>query len=658
MNQDAIGQEAAPQPSRAWIAWVAGGAGAIVVLFVILFPSNKVQPSAARVGPSDRTQESGVVAARTALTKANDLNTCRGVLSQINTATASDAEMRPPTLKPADAANLRAACGLEEGELDEITGANYTALDGRHLAWCLLTRDVAQFIQGPLLGRKGARPEPVELARLAFDWVVRQVRLQQGSMATPDLALRRGWGTEMDRALIFLSLLRELGRVTGGPAKLVGCLVSYQGPDGKPRLWACGVASGKGHDLYLFEPRLGMALPGPGGSGVATLEQARSRPDVLKQLDSPDGPRYDVTAEKAKQAKIYLFCPLSSVSPRMRHLQEVLLPPDVEVRLAVDLAEEKTRLAAASAVKPDDVAVLPEGIGLWRQFYTPDEGGVAKPERAPVPEGFVQANERGTMTVPPARRAMLEIVPWSLFPPPVRALPYGVGMGQRVRDTFAGPFLRNVTEGSPRDQALHGHFRQAASDLVQEREIWGQERQRVERYGPDLGQHLGAWIDRATAVYADQVRAHTPEEKERADKAVAEIWKHAEPVQALIHAAMAVPRYAEVTYQLAQCKHEQAERAQSRQDALAQPAPAPEAVVEEARRAWQDALGWWTRFLQEQPGRPEAPTARRLQARALAALGKKEEAAKAFKDLSGPMTDLEKIAALYQARTLGSAGGK
>src|SRR5262249_60746163 len=102
-------------------------------------------------------------------------------------------------------------------------------------------------------------------------------------------------------------------------------LLVHDTPEPPGRLGACGVRTNKGNDLSLFDPRLGLPLPGPDGKGVATLAAVRKDPALLAQLSTGEH-RYDVTAEQAQAAEARVAFPLSALSPRMRHLQDKLLP--------------------------------------------------------------------------------------------------------------------------------------------------------------------------------------------------------------------------------------------------------------------------------------------------------------------------------------------
>ena len=90
------------------------------------------------------------------------------------------------------------------------------------------------------------RLAPREQARACFDWVMRQVQLRDraGDALPPDFVLRRGWGTALERAQIFLAVLQQLG--------IDGCMLAVPGKPGEPalRYWLPGALIGK--EIYLF----------------------------------------------------------------------------------------------------------------------------------------------------------------------------------------------------------------------------------------------------------------------------------------------------------------------------------------------------------------------------------------------------------------------
>src|SRR5262249_33442527 len=84
------------------------------------------------------------------------------------------------------------------------------------------------------------------------------------------------------------------------------------------RYWVAGVLVD--NEIYLFDTRLGLAIPGPSHVGVATLRQVAAKPELLKQLTVDPNLRYDVSREQVKGAEILVCCSLAAMSPRMKHL--------------------------------------------------------------------------------------------------------------------------------------------------------------------------------------------------------------------------------------------------------------------------------------------------------------------------------------------------
>ena len=79
--------------------------------------------------------------------------------------------------------------------------------------------------------------------------------------------------------MIVLELLHQL--------QMDGCLAALSvSPSGAPGPLLVGVVleQNKKTEVYLFDPRLGRALPGPGGQGVATLSDVRKQPELLNPV--------------------------------------------------------------------------------------------------------------------------------------------------------------------------------------------------------------------------------------------------------------------------------------------------------------------------------------------------------------------------------------
>lgn len=668
---------------RSWslflVGWVLLPALLLVGVLVALLRTRPEGP--ATNGPDRITLDENLLArVRSTLAKQTDLATCRDVVGQLNTHLQRADDHKVPSLSEADRSRLRQQSGLDEAELDEVVRPTFTALDARHLADCFLFRDAARSLElaPQQTDGKAVAQTPLDRATAAFAWTVRQVRLDgrdlspDGAPAPPADVLRRGHGTALERALVFLAVLEQFGLDEDEAVGLQGFLLSLPGKGDERRLWACGVLAGSGEaGIWLFDPRLGLPLPGADGEGIATLAAARDTAAVLARLKAGEL-RYDVTAEQAKTAILDVVCPLSAAAPRMLLLQNRLLrdrtwhdqalPPQVRVRLAEDpqaLLERVRQAVVRSGGRREDVRLWPGGAAVLRRFLPPEEGGGDQGVRVPlrILPGFVAADDPSEGVL---RRQLIfqwQAVPWEGFPAYFRdasTFRWDSPLGQEIRMIYAGPFLRSLTEtGSPRDLLLRGRFSRAVPELVREQEQAVEMRRRLQQAG-DLQAGLDEWTRRAVAVYADLVRARgTPEEGlARSRVAALRAWKPDEPIALLLGGSVAGPRGAWLAYQLALCRHEQAERHEQRLALARRAGVALPGEAQQARKTWTDAEDYWREYLETYPGRPGVAAARRLRGEALVRLGRGDEAAAVWKDVSAPMTDLEKLASLWLAATV------
>jgi hypothetical protein len=658
-----------PQTAPLGKNWKLLGLAAALVVIVIVFPllivgASKTPATGTGSGPK-REDDNPLETARAALQRQTDLATCRSALQQVNTYLGANPNARRAARPADEARRLQGLFGLDPGELAEVQGSNFTALDGHHLDACFLLRDAARALElkglpnGP--DGKPLQPTPLDRAAAAFAWVVRQVRPGPAEEPAPSaFALRRGWGTSVERMLVFLDLLEQLRRADG--ADLVSCLVLCPDKEGKPRLWACGVVVGDGTDVYLFDPRLGLPLPGPKGEGVATLAAVAKDPALLAQLTVDDKHPYDVTAEQAKAAELRLYRPLSALAPRMKDLQDTWLGPAVPVRLAADAEKDLARLRAAAkaqGLKENAVEVWKEGAKLLRNFLPADEGGVDRPRPFLLRDlvGFTTPNDPSVVQMHRRQLFTLRIVPWASYPRQFRnpeQFRFDVGLGERLHTRFAEPFLvAALGADQPRDLLLRGRYTEAARKLVEEQdEVWPLV-QRRRANAQDLDRRVADWAQKALSAYAAQLRAaHNPEGLAAANQQVAEVWKESEPISILLQGAMAGPRSADTVYQLGLCKQEQAERLQARLGLLARAGGGAAGKSEAARAqgAWQDALRWWNVYAEEHARGPAAAAARRQRGRAQRMLGDRAGAAATWSALPDDMAALEKVACLYLAK--------
>jgi hypothetical protein len=324
------------------------------------------KPERARKDDADNTWEQifGVLRAR------NEASNFPAVIELLNNyVKANPSQVENLRVSGEERGLLKDRWKLDEGEMGEVEGTLYTPLDAAHLEFCFLLRDAARLMQNQVPGAK--RPD---LARWSFDWVSRQVRFQDEKRdpLPPEFVLRRGQGTALERALVFLALLQQ--------HDIVGCLVGCRDDKNELFLWAAGaLVEEKGkRDILLFDPRLGIAIPGP--DGVLTLSEIRAQPKLLPVVPSDGAPAYRATPEQAARAEVFVAPPLSALSLRMRHVERQLAEGD-PVRLAYDPAKLLARFEAEKAgVWGAGAADAP--AQLLRQFLPPDEGGVDKSGRA------------------------------------------------------------------------------------------------------------------------------------------------------------------------------------------------------------------------------------------------------------------------------------
>ncbi len=213
--------------------------------------------------------------------------------------------------------------------------------DGRHLEDCMLYNEIANRIAG--------EGDDLSRARRVFDWMVRQVQLVPAqslaptgmaqAQARPYDVLLRGMATESEgywteRGWLFMVLCRQLGIDVGlvtytprQPSRLLAVQPAQPAEAPQPTAWICAALIND--KAYLFDQRLGLAIPDAKGDGVATLEDAMTDPQILDRLNLPcHGRDYGTTRADllASPDKIGILLDSSRgyVSPKMRLLQSRL----------------------------------------------------------------------------------------------------------------------------------------------------------------------------------------------------------------------------------------------------------------------------------------------------------------------------------------------
>ena len=594
------------------------------------------KPPTSGGGAADRKNDDPWPRAASELHRESEVVACRRVLEQLRTdlANTGDAKFQPASLAADLEKPLQQLMNLSEREVAELRPAAYTGLDAHHLAECYYLRDVARS-----LGVAGLPPE--RQARVAFDWVTRQVAAQpwvaviNGQRqimppAPPSLVLTRGAGSGLERAYVFLGLLQQLG--------LDGCLVgppeaaqrgwtyaAVPKPNAPPRgpFWAVGVRVGP--HVYLYDCWRGDAVPGPAtnAGGVATLAQAKSEPNLLKPWrDDPADP-FDVPPADVAASVPFLAVSLSSVAPRFQRLEAELRQDAPGVRLFTDVVAQRTRFEAETRL----------AVGFWNP---PGEGFSATRTLS----SYVPPREGGSAEIPElAARFRDDLVPRDLFtlpdalrprPPAGPNDPGDPGVPEatdRLRGLCAGLYRASfLAPPSPRERLQRGQFAEVTPQLIQRRAgfLAGLERLRTDRSRDD---DLARWVLSAKELYTQLLRARVRESSDpagagAANAAVEEFWKkEVVAVTALVDLAASEAGAAEATFLLALCRHEQAERAQLAYETsrAGTPGAGTERAKERAAAEWSEAVGWWQRYAPYASAQGRHYPARPAQAARLAA---------------------------------------
>ncbi len=547
-----------------------------------------------------------------ALRETNDSGTCRRVLTELNSGLSANPSAEQPTgLSPEQEASLRKLLPLTEEDGAEVRGASYSSFDPNYLADAYYFRDIARALEVP-------PDDPVKQADAAFAWMCRQLvatqsirqvgpdKFELSPPAPPSAVLRRGSGSGLERAYVFLAILQQLG--------LDGCLVGPSEAADRPGHWSPpGVAPGRGPfwavgvriggDVVLYHPWRGEKIPG-------TLAEAVAKPQTLEGwLGAQTG---DVTPDIVKRSIPFLAVPLSAIAPRNALLEQKLQQTTGEPRLAIDVVALRDRFAK-------------EGKQPEVKFWNPTSDPYTYTR---VPLSFLPIEEGGWDAEPLGRRVSDRykkgLIPARLIAG-VQGLE-GIPEAQQqllisIVERYVGMFL---TPPTPREQIQRGMFADATPDLVRKRDAFDAAAQRI-RTDTNRDAMLREWVSRAGKAYGELSIARLNEKTDpnrvvTAQQGIEQFWKeNATGASAIADQALAAVGSAEATYLLALCKHEQAERSQVRYDRTRAAAgtdsratPAADRAREKALDDWNDALGWWGRYEKYQsmqeaafPGRTE-----------------------------------------------------
>jgi tetratricopeptide (TPR) repeat protein len=184
-------------------------------------------------------------------------------------------------------------------------------------------------------------------AERLFDWTVRNIQLQpllpppkgpelkveEGKLADqrppyergvpgpgyqqlPKQTLQFAQGDAWERGRIFVQLCRQAEL----PAVMLG--IVHENELGGPQAWAAAVLVND--EFYLFDPQLGVAIPGPDRQGIATLSQFVADESLRSALQPAGGEAYPITAEQLKNVAVLIETQPEVLARRMKVLEAPL----------------------------------------------------------------------------------------------------------------------------------------------------------------------------------------------------------------------------------------------------------------------------------------------------------------------------------------------
>ncbi len=244
-----------------------------------------------------------------------------------------------------------------------LDSTQYRLPDAWYLQESVWARDISK-------SARADQFEDVAVAERLFDWTVRNIQLErdvdgsqrQTNRHRPFETLLLGRGQAMDRAWLFTILARQQGL----DVVLLG-LADESLENVRPWLPAL-LSNGQ---LYLFDCRLGLPIPGPGGRGVATLAEVVADATLLRRLDLDAEHPYPVTADELKHIVAYVEATPISLSRRMA-LVETRLAGRHKMVLTSPASALADRVKKIPNIADAKLWPMPFEIWLWQSKLTED----------------------------------------------------------------------------------------------------------------------------------------------------------------------------------------------------------------------------------------------------------------------------------------------
>ncbi len=514
------------------------------------------------------------------LQRATEAAQYRDALQLFNAQLSQESDQKITPLSPDDKESLRKLYGLDPEEWAEVDAGLFRPLDSFHLQNSFLFRDAGRVLDVP-------KAAPLEQVRLCFAWAMRRVQLHEQADENLPAAfvLRRGFGSGLNRALVFLAILRQF--------QIEGCLLAS--PDDVNQTVLVGVlipakdGTDAAESLVLFDPRLGQPVAGPDGKGIATLGEVRARPELLKASG--------LFADQVTKLEVYQAVPIEALSARMRYLQDLLTFQDKVILYqdALALDRELTKIAGRPALVWNSPP-LPKGPAptrALRQFLSRDDGGIDTSERY--------------------LRFQRQQIPGSVLGLHFQELQLDVPEQALVQLSSFTVQLFNLFAVQPRDFFLHGQFDAAFKRLDRIRTVLETEEAATPLEKAEFQKQIADWRERVRQAYISLLVHKEPGGQAKVNA----LWNEDQYLLNVLQVESEIPLESfskktlslillnacreplgrRVSYLAASCLHEKAAQLQANLDFLTSTGKDVAIVRENTDFAWRNARGAWTKYL-------------------------------------------------------------
>ena len=508
----------------------------------------------------------------------------KDALHLVNTHLSRDGAKKVAQYPPDRKQALQKLCRLTDEEMEEVDAIIFRPLDSHYLEGCFLFRDAARWLEI-------ANLPPIDQTRLCFRWVMRRCLLheQDDEWLPTARILRRGFGGGRDRALVFLTLLRQF--------QIEGCLIAPPGPPSDPTtpLLVGVVLNHNGKtEIFLFDPRVGQPIFNSDGKTVATLDQVRARPELLKPAA--------ISADLIPKLEVYQFTPLGAISARMQYLQEVLAFQD-----RVVLFQDALKVSAALSAAAGREALV------WNFPASAKDPTTPSPTRAlrlflPVEEGGIDKTGR-------LKRFEFQQIPWPHIVQKFQEMGVYQDIFEQAQENLRRhtTVLFNTFYLQPEEYFLRGQFDATLKRIDRIRTVLETEEAAKPLEESDFANRLEEWRLRVQDAYKAWLVRKEPDGPAKVNA----LWNEDQyllnllqldseiPLRKfekrmlsliLLHACRE-PLGKQVSYLVAACWHEKAAQLQAHHDFVESSGKEASIVKQRAKDAWANARAAWSKYL-------------------------------------------------------------